>query len=139
MRYRHQRLRHAVLQRHAGTCHGARTRAGHALHLRVGTIGEDIAVLAMKSDAQDYVLKGSLKRLVPAVQRELRELREAETRKEQRCAEVERHVADARFCNVLDTAADAVIVTDEDQRIQVYSQGAEQGFGYRAEEVVGQP
>jgi len=38
-----------------------------------GTIGEDRAVTAMKLGAHDYILKGSLKRLVPAVERELRE------------------------------------------------------------------
>ena len=32
-----------------------------------GTIGEDAAVAAMKSGAQDYIMKGSLKRLAPAV------------------------------------------------------------------------
>jgi diguanylate cyclase len=38
-----------------------------------GTIGEDIAVEAMKTGAHDYIIKGHLKRLGPAVQRELRE------------------------------------------------------------------
>lgn len=38
-----------------------------------GTIGEDRAVTAMKAGAHDYILKGNLKRLVPAVERELRE------------------------------------------------------------------
>ena len=49
-----------------------------------GTIGEDRAVLAMKAGAHDYILKGSLKRLVPAVERELRE---ANMRRERRQAE----------------------------------------------------
>src|SRR6266571_8503573 len=38
-----------------------------------GTIGEAIAVAAMKSGAHDYLIKGQLARLVPAVERELRE------------------------------------------------------------------
>ncbi|TAK03144.1 MAG: EAL domain-containing protein [Candidatus Manganitrophaceae bacterium] len=38
-----------------------------------GTIGEDTAVEAMRNGANDYVLKGNLKRLLPAVDRELRE------------------------------------------------------------------
>jgi len=38
-----------------------------------GTIGEDTAVAAMKTGAHDYIMKGSLKRLPPAVARELRE------------------------------------------------------------------
>lgn len=44
-----------------------------------GTIGEDRAVTAMKAGAHDYILKGNMKRLVPAVERELRD---AHSRKE---------------------------------------------------------
>jgi two-component system cell cycle sensor histidine kinase/response regulator CckA len=36
-----------------------------------GSVGEDIAVEAMRAGAHDYLLKGNLKRLLPAVQREL--------------------------------------------------------------------
>lgn len=46
-----------------------------------GTVGEETAVNAMKSGANDYVLKGSLTRLCPAIERELREV---ESRAEQR-------------------------------------------------------
>jgi sigma-B regulation protein RsbU (phosphoserine phosphatase) len=38
-----------------------------------GTIGEELAVAAMKNGAKDYIMKGNLKRLVPAVERELLE------------------------------------------------------------------
>jgi diguanylate cyclase (GGDEF)-like protein len=38
-----------------------------------GTIGEDTAVAAMRTGAHDYIMKGNLKRLAPAVERELRE------------------------------------------------------------------
>lgn len=49
-----------------------------------GDMGEDIAVAAMKSGAVDYIMKDNLSRLVPAVQREVREL---ESRKARRQAE----------------------------------------------------
>jgi diguanylate cyclase (GGDEF)-like protein len=49
-----------------------------------GSIGEDIAVEAMKAGAHDYVLKDNLARLVPAVERELRE---AHVRQERHQAE----------------------------------------------------
>ncbi len=38
-----------------------------------GTIGEDTAVAAMRTGAHDYIMKGNLARLPPAVDRELRE------------------------------------------------------------------
>ncbi len=38
-----------------------------------GAIGEDTAVEAMQSGAQDYVMKDNLRRLVPAIERALRE------------------------------------------------------------------
>src|SRR6266851_1401479 len=46
-----------------------------------GTMGEDTAVAALKDGAQDYLVKTNLKRLVPAVQRELRESEERRQRK----------------------------------------------------------
>jgi signal transduction histidine kinase len=52
-----------------------------------GTIGEDVATDAMRVGAHDYVMKTNLKRLVPAVQRELRE---ADVRKERK--RLEQHV-----------------------------------------------
>ncbi len=49
-----------------------------------GSIGESIAVAAMKSGAHDYIMKSNLARLVPAIDRELRE---AETRRAHRRAQ----------------------------------------------------
>jgi len=49
-----------------------------------GKIGEDTAVAAMKAGAHDYLVKGKLARLIPAVERELRE---AVLRKQYRAAQ----------------------------------------------------
>src|SRR5437867_8211074 len=49
-----------------------------------GTIGEDVAVEAMKAGAQDFLTKGNLRRLIPAIQRELRD---TEARRERRRAQ----------------------------------------------------
>jgi DNA-binding NtrC family response regulator len=51
-----------------------------------GSIGEDVAVATMRAGAADYVMKSSLSRLGPALERELRE---AEARRKQREAERE--------------------------------------------------
>jgi two-component system, cell cycle sensor histidine kinase and response regulator CckA len=47
-----------------------------------GTIGEETAVTAMKAGAHDYIIKGQLTRLLPAVERELREAEERRRRRE---------------------------------------------------------
>jgi diguanylate cyclase (GGDEF)-like protein len=53
-----------------------------------GTIGDDAAVTAMRTGAHDYIMKGNLKRLAPAVERELRDAvgRRARKRAEARLA-----------------------------------------------------
>ncbi|MGD8498293.1 MAG: diguanylate cyclase, partial [Chromatiales bacterium] len=56
-----------------------------------GSIGEEVAVEAMRSGAHDYIMKSNLRRLLPAVQRELRE---AVRRRAHRAAqETIRHLA----------------------------------------------
>ncbi len=39
-----------------------------------GTIGEEVAVEAMRNGAQDYIVKGKLARLSPAIEREIKDL-----------------------------------------------------------------
>jgi diguanylate cyclase (GGDEF)-like protein len=51
-----------------------------------GTIGEATAVAAMKAGAHDYIVKNDLARLIPAMQRELRE---AVVRRERNAAEAQ--------------------------------------------------
>src|SRR5204862_8316463 len=46
-----------------------------------GTIGEELAVAAMKNGAKDYIMKGNLTRLPPAVDRELRDALDRRARK----------------------------------------------------------
>lgn len=57
-----------------------------------GTIGEDTAVAALKQGAQDYLMKDNLKRLLPAVQRELEETqrRQERSRLEQQVQQLEK-------------------------------------------------
>ncbi len=47
-----------------------------------GTIGEDIAVEAMRTGAHDYIMKGNTARLMPAIERELREARIRQDRRQ---------------------------------------------------------
>jgi sigma-B regulation protein RsbU (phosphoserine phosphatase) len=70
-----------------------------------GNIGEDIAVEAMKAGAHDYIIKGNLSRLVPAVERELRE---AGMRRARRKAEEELRASEEQYHRLFESSLDAI-------------------------------
>ena len=99
-----------------------------------GGIGEDIAVAAMKAGAHDYLMKGNLNRLVPAVERELRE---AANRASQRESEQALLESELRYRLLWETAPDAVILMDTDSKIHFANPAVKDVFGYTPEEVMG--
>lgn len=78
-----------------------------------GTIGEERAVKSLKDGATDYVLKGNLSRLEPAVARALREAEEIRLR---RTTEEALHAAEARFREMAETIHDVFRVSSADGR-----------------------
>lgn len=70
-----------------------------------GTIGEETAVAAMKAGAHDFVTKGNLARLVPAVGRELRE---AEERQKRHKAERALRESEERFRQLAENLIESV-------------------------------
>lgn len=48
-------------------------------------------------------------------------------------------ISQARLAGILNIADDAIVSVDEHQCIQLFNQGAEKIFGYRASEAIGQP
>lgn len=100
-----------------------------------GGIGEDIAVAAMKAGAHDYLMKGNLLRLLPAVERELRE---SEVRAARRQAEQSLRENEARYRLLWETASDAVLLMDTDSRIHFANPAVRVVFGYAPEELIGQ-
>ncbi len=67
-----------------------------------GTLGEETAVAALKAGAQDYVMKNNLKRLLPAINRELCD---AERRRKQRRTEDELRLLQS-IAQTVSTASD---------------------------------
>jgi PAS domain S-box-containing protein len=92
-----------------------------------GKIGEDQAVAAMKAGAHDYVMKQNLSRLVPAIEREIRESGERRMRRE---AEVALKRQFAQFRTIFDAMTAIVYVADiESYELLYMNQYAADLFG----------
>src|SRR6266481_4232117 len=100
-----------------------------------GGIGEDIAVSAMKAGAHDYLMKGNLSRLMPAVERELRE---AANRSGQREAKHALQESELRYRLLWETSPDAVILMDTESQIHFANPAVREVFGYTPEEIIGE-
>lgn len=101
-----------------------------------GNIGEDIAVEAMRAGAQDYIIKGNYKRLVPAVKRELEEARQ---RSEKRQIEQALSVSEERFRKRYEAIAAGVIVSDASGSITHVNRAACDFLGMSANQMIGAP
>ena len=95
-----------------------------------GTIGEEVAVASIKAGAHDYVMKGKLARLVPAVERELRD---AEVRRARAKAEAELRLQ----ADLLNAVGQAVAATDAQGKIIYWNRPAEILYGWSATEALG--
>jgi two-component system, cell cycle sensor histidine kinase and response regulator CckA len=74
-----------------------------------GTIGEDIAVAAMKAGAHDYLMKDNLNRLIPAVKRELHD---AQVRKAHRKSVSDLKDSKNMLQSIIDNAAAVIYLKD---------------------------
>jgi PAS domain S-box-containing protein len=84
-----------------------------------GTIDEVSAVSAMRAGAHDYVLKGHLDRLLPAIERELAD---AERRRERLRTEAELRLVQQRFSATFNQAAVGMAHTSTGGRFQLVNQ-----------------
>lgn len=108
-----------------------------------GTIGEDVAVEAMKGGANDYVIKGNLKRLVPAV---ARELSDAAVRRERKRIEEERRrvqealrVSQERHRLLFEHIADTILVFDQSGILRFASASVREMLGLEPEALTSRP
>ena len=94
-----------------------------------GAIGEELAVKAMKAGAHDYMMKDNLKRLVPAIERELKE---AKLRDKHRQAQIERD----RLLTVIQNSLNEIYIFDcKTLKYQYLNQTAINNLGYDADKV----
>jgi PAS domain S-box-containing protein len=97
-----------------------------------GAIGEELAVELMKAGAHDFIVKGSLSRLIPAIERELRE---AKARQERKLA-LEKLTY---LAAIVDSAEEAIFGQNMEGIITTWNSGAARLYGYTAAEAIGQP
>ena len=101
-----------------------------------GTVGEETAVEAMRTGANDYIIKDNLARLVPAIERELRKsLDRADHRRAEEALFQERE----RALVTLHSIGDGVITTDAEGRVDYMNPVAETVTAWTHEEGQGYP
>ncbi len=79
-----------------------------------GTIGEEIAIAAMRAGAVDYIMKDKLGRLGPSIRREVAEAR---IRADKRKADEELRESARRWQTTFDSITDAICLLDKDGRM----------------------
>ncbi len=99
-----------------------------------GAISEEMAVNAMRMGARDYVMKSNLKRLMPAVEREIREANERRERgslvAERARIEEEMKRKDALFRSLIQHSSDGVLLLDRHGTLSYHSPSAARILGY---------
>lgn len=107
-----------------------------------GTLGEEAAIECLLKGAIDYVMKGRIARLAPAIRRSMNE---AEAHRKLKAAEKQREAAvselkqsEARFRGVLESAPDAAIIVDSTGTITFANRQAERAFGFESGELAGE-
>jgi PAS domain S-box-containing protein len=100
-----------------------------------GEVGEETAVEAMRRGANDYVMKSHLKRLGPAVEREIRD---ATVRRQKREAERVRRESERRFRDVFERSLDVILLVDaESGAIIDVNSAAKRVWGYDPADLIG--
>ncbi len=99
-----------------------------------GTMDEETAVTAMKAGAKDYVMKANLKRLLPAV---ARELDEAEMRRRQRDSAAEAGRSALKLATVAEMLPDVFFIIDRSGCYQLVNSAFERRFAKRRDSIIG--
>lgn len=99
-----------------------------------GTMDEDAAVSVMRAGANDFLAKDRLSRLVPVIERELREAEERQRRRE---AEAERQESEERFRRALEFSPIAMALVSLEGRFLRVNRVLCEMLGYSEEEMLG--
>ncbi|HWZ29431.1 MAG TPA: response regulator, partial [Gemmatimonadales bacterium] len=94
-----------------------------------GTIGEETAVAAMRAGANDYVMKGQWKRLLPAIARELRDVEERRARRQ---AETALRESEASYATLVEHAPLGIYRSNTTGRFLSVNSALVQMLGYES-------
>jgi PAS domain S-box-containing protein len=101
-----------------------------------GEVGEDRAVESLKLGADDYLLKHSLKRLIPVLERALKDAGDRKRAKEAERALLQ---SEERFRLMVEQVQDyAIFMLDPAGRVTTWNAGAKNIHGYAAGGILGQ-
>jgi sigma-B regulation protein RsbU (phosphoserine phosphatase) len=100
-----------------------------------GGIEEGVAIDAMKAGAQDFLKKGDTGRLIPAVQRELKD---AASRRARRDAEATLRDSELRYRSVWENSTDAVLLLDTSGVVRFANPAVAAVFGWASDDLIGQ-
>ncbi|MBM4240901.1 MAG: PAS domain S-box protein [Euryarchaeota archaeon] len=100
-----------------------------------GKIGEDILVEAMKAGAHDYIKKDNLSRLIPAINRELKE---AKVRKKRKEAELALKRSEDTYRTIFENTGTAMTILEEDMAISIVNTEFEKFSGFSKEDIENQ-
>lgn len=107
-----------------------------------GTMGEETAIEAFKQGATDYVIKGRLSRLAPAIRRALSVTKERSERRRAeealRRSEEELRHSNEMYRALIQAAPLAIFLLNADGTVKSWNAAAEQIFGWSEVEVLGE-
>jgi len=99
-----------------------------------GVIGEEMAVECMRLGAQDYIMKGNLSRLCPAI---ARELEDAEVRNKEKRVEKDLRQSEEKYRTILENIEEGYYEVDLAGNFTFFNDSMCQIFGCSQEEMTG--
>ena len=125
------------------------THRGHIEHFgRTGVssrkMGDVAALWALRADGKEFPIEASISQAAEGDRRLFTVILRDITRRKQAQAESERmqrtiDATQARLAAIVDSAMDAVITVDEEQKIVLFNRAAEQVFNVRRDQALGTP